>query len=305
MTTRIDTKDHHETGYLYINSNFIENLRLTGGLSFDHVENETFDFDRNQLSPKAGLQWDIWEWLRLRLAYIQTMTRLGLVQQTIEPTQVAGFNQFFDDPNSSRATLYGGALDAKISRTIFSGLEIKYREFRKRGIESVLDPVTLTRVNVPVSFPYRESSYRGYFVWAPCQTFSITSEIEWTKLYRPGTLAVMDGNPSKVQTLTGPLAARYFHPSGVFAGLGGTFVYQKIDPSVNSTFSKNDDRYFLVDASLGFRFPNRLGIFMIQGLNIFDKNFLYQDPNILITGNNHPRFARDRTILVKLTIALN
>ena len=163
----------------------------------------------------------------------------------------------------------------------------------------------MTRITTPVSEQYRESSYRGYVVWAPCQTLSITSEIEWTTLYRPGDLAARDGNPSKVETLTIPVASRYFHPSGVFAGLGGTFVHQTIDPSINSTFSKDDDTYFLVDASAGFRFPQRLGLFVIQVLNVFDKDFLYQDPTILIGEPTQPQFFPDRTILARLTIALN
>ena len=304
-TTPTNKKDHHENLYVYINSNFVRNVRVTGGLSFDHVENETFLFDRNQLSPKVGIQWNIQKQLRLRLAYIQTMRRLGAVRQTIEPTQVAGFNQFFDDPNSTRATRYGLALDGNISSTIFSGLEITYREFHLPGLLSRPDPMTMTTITTPVSFPHRESSYRAYLFWAPFATISLSSEIELTKLYRKGTLAITDGNPSKVETLSAPFSARYFHPSGMFAGARGTFVYQEIDPSITSTFSPNDDDFFLVDASIGYRFPNRLGVFMIQVLNLFNKNFLYQDPNILLNGISQTRFAPDRTVFAKLTLALN
>ncbi len=297
-------RDHHENVYIYFNSNLQENFRLTAGLTFDHVENETFLFDRNQLSPKVGVQWNIQKWLRLRMAYFQTMRHLGLIRQTIEPTQVAGFNQFFDDSNSSRATRYGVALDTKISKTLFSGIEITHREFKTRALDNVLDRATNQRTLVPISLGHRETNYQGYVFWTPIPSLALSSAFEWLNLFRPERLADRNGI-SKVKTFIVPLNVKYFDPRGLFLGIGGTFVRQKIGPSDNYTFTRSKDSFFLVDASLGYRFPKRSGMFMIQALNLFDQNFLYQDTKILVDQPSQPRFAPDRTILAKLTIALN
>ena len=41
--------------------------------------------------------------LSLRAAYFRTLKRQLLFQQTIQPTQVAGFNQLYDDFTGTRA----------------------------------------------------------------------------------------------------------------------------------------------------------------------------------------------------------
>jgi hypothetical protein len=41
--------------------------------------------------------------------------------QTIEPTQVAGFNQFFVDAEGTDAWRYGIAMDQKFSKDLFAG----------------------------------------------------------------------------------------------------------------------------------------------------------------------------------------
>ena len=40
--------------------------------------------------------------LRLRFAWFETVKPALIANQTLEPTQVAGFNQLFDDTNGTR-----------------------------------------------------------------------------------------------------------------------------------------------------------------------------------------------------------
>ena len=51
-----------------------------------------------------------------------------VVEQSIEPTQVSGFNQFYDEPNGSRSDNYGAAIDARLSAALYSGLEYMRRD---------------------------------------------------------------------------------------------------------------------------------------------------------------------------------
>jgi len=64
----------------------------------------------------------------LRLAYIETVKRALLVDQTIEPTQVAAFNQFFDDQPGTRAKRYGIGIDARFASTVYGGVEASNRD---------------------------------------------------------------------------------------------------------------------------------------------------------------------------------
>ena len=80
------------------------------GLSYDDYGEEKTKVQA--VSPKIGAQWNITENVRLRVAALQTVKPALIASQTIQPTQVAGFNQFFDDINGTRSWLYGAGLDA-------------------------------------------------------------------------------------------------------------------------------------------------------------------------------------------------
>ena len=52
-------------------------------------------------SSKVGFRWNLTDRIQLRGAAFQTVKRALSVDQTIEPTEVAGFNQLFDDINGT------------------------------------------------------------------------------------------------------------------------------------------------------------------------------------------------------------
>ena len=74
----------------------------------------------------------------IRAAAFRTLKRTLLTDQTLEPTQVAGFNQFFDDPDGTEAWRYGVGWDQKFSGNIFGGVEYAIRDltvpFLRTGI---------------------------------------------------------------------------------------------------------------------------------------------------------------------------
>jgi outer membrane receptor protein involved in Fe transport len=84
-----------------------------------------------------------------------------------------------------------------------------------------------------------------------------------------------------VETLSVPLAARYFDPSGFFAGVGVTFVDQQVVRSDDAKFflglSDGGDEFSVVDLAIGWRFPERIGIASLTVNNLFDETFSYQD----------------------------
>ena len=55
------------------------------------------DLDKNQFNPKFGVTWTPFDGTTASWCRIQDSKRTLITDQTLEPTQVAGFNQFFDD----------------------------------------------------------------------------------------------------------------------------------------------------------------------------------------------------------------
>ena len=91
-----------------------------------------------------------------------------MANQTIQPTQVAGFNQFFDDFNGTRAWLFGGGLDAHLAEGLNAGAEFFLRQ---------LDETS--RLNPPFTEDRDESLYRGYLYWAPHKEWALRGGVEF------------------------------------------------------------------------------------------------------------------------------
>ena len=97
---------------------------------------------------------------------------------------------------------------------------------------------------------------------------------------------------------------RYFHPSGAFASFGTTYVNQDVKRSEGSFFADGSDDFFVLDAAVGYRFPNRLGIASLGVSNLLDENFQYQDDSFREFGDRPSigPYIPDRQILARVTL---
>ena len=285
----------HNYGYFYMNAEWpSNNIIWTGGFSYDDLKDR--DLRLEKINPKFGIQWSITNRLRLRLAYIQAVKRALLVNQTIEPTQVAGFNQFFDDPNSTESELYGIAVDSTLTDGLYGGAEYSYRGLKV--------PTAAPVGGRTDRFDWIERLYRGYLYWTPHRmwAFSFETEFEQFNIDRDDPSLMNEGGFQNIETLIVPLGARFFHPSGFFTLLGGTFVWQKIDFPPLSIITKDEDNFILINASIGYRLPKRRGIFSLEVRNLFNRSFSYQDLNIMRGGEiSTSRFVPERTVFVRMT----
>ncbi|MGH8497803.1 MAG: tetratricopeptide repeat protein, partial [Methylococcales bacterium] len=112
--------------YVYLNLKIAQQFIGTLGVTHDFINDKSLDV--SMFSPKVGLLWDINERIKLRLAYFKENIRPVTAIQTIEPTQVAGFNQFFDIKPNNYFAFYGGAIDMAFSPSILSGIEFSRQD---------------------------------------------------------------------------------------------------------------------------------------------------------------------------------
>jgi Flp pilus assembly protein TadD len=277
----------HGNGYWYNYLTFPRRVTWTLGLSVDSMHNGLFARDgtaanRSQINPKFGLIWDITDRTVLRLAGFRTMKRKLLTDQTVEPTQVAGFNQFFDDFNGADMRRYGVGLDHKFSATLFGGVEASERELIAPFGGFYTTAYT------------REHLYRAYLNWAPTATLALSLGYELSIL---GKYSYLDPVPylsfglaPKRQTHRLPFRVNYFHPDGFFAGLGVTYVDQNLEGTIFPYEGvKQGSRFVLVDLGVGYRLPKRLGIVRIDVRNVFDERFQYQG----VSERSSINFERD------------
>jgi len=154
----------HGNAYLYTRLRFPQQVTWTLGGSLDLYEEEAFRFKFDQFNPKAGVTWNITPNTTLRAAVFRTLKRGLLTDQTLEPTQIAGFNQLFDDPAGTKAWRYGIGLDQKFTDRMFGGFEVSRRHLDYPGgmfsgpfkFELVgFDPEKGEPILLPIHIPWR------------------------------------------------------------------------------------------------------------------------------------------------------
>jgi hypothetical protein len=215
--------------------------------------------------------------LRLRGAAFQVVKPIIVANRTIEPTQVAGFNQFFDDVNGAVSQVYGVGVDWQPMKNLFVGAEATWRDY-----EEVVEEVTVGGGGgfaLSDQLDRNERIIRGYTYWNPIPEVSVSAEVIFDQ-YKSDQSDLDPGSdffPEEVETLSIPLTVRYFHPSGFFASLGVTYVDQEVDRYSVSTLPEGSDSFVTVDAGIGYRLPNRRGVVSLGVLNLFDEDFAFQD----------------------------
>lgn len=289
-----NNRDNKTNGYIYTNLNFTPNLNATAGFSYDFYKMREIPIDG--FNPKFGLQWNLNNFFRLRMAWIETIKAPLATNQTIEPTQVAGFNQLFDDINGTKSRRMGIGLDAHYKNKVLSGFEISNRDLSIPVLPDSTIP-KLTGQNHDFDFiNQKENLYYGYLYGILHKNWTVKSEIRFEKLLR----SPRSDDLNRLDTFSMPIGIDYFSPQGIFANLTGTFVHQKVDR--RGEINDGVEKFFLVDASVGYRLPKRMGILSLEARNIFDEAFLFQNINIQTSQSIVSRFVPMRTIFARVTL---
>jgi hypothetical protein len=286
-------KIKQDNGYVYTNFNILKNLALSIGLSYTSFRKKELDIGK--FDPKFGLQWDVTKNTRIRFAAFKTLKRALIVNQTIEPTQVAGFNQFFDDLNGTKSTLIGVGVDTKLASNLYSGIQVSFRSLDQPFTE--VD--TSTQANTNGFEKIKEEIYRAYLNLTLSSAVSISLEPRFERFKKNKSNQNL---PKEIETIIVPLNIRYFNSSGFFAKAGVTVVQQDVDQFSESAKKSGNNGFVTADAGIGYRLPKRLGILSVEALNILDKDFKIQDLNFQSSTLISPRFIPERTLLFRATL---
>jgi tetratricopeptide (TPR) repeat protein len=280
----------HENAYFYSDIELTDGFVVTLGASLDALQD--IGVERVQINPKVGFIWDVTDDTSIRAAAFRTLKRTLSSSQTIEPTQVAGFNQFFDDVNGTDAWRYGLALDQRLGQDLFAGLELSARDLTVPVI-SLADP------DATVDVDEEEQLARAYLYWTPTDRLALSAEYQFERLIRDPNALNVEGIRD-AETHRVPIEIRFFHPTGVFAATRVTLVHQEghFQNSLGAIVA-GDDTFWVWDASLGYRFPNQRGLVSLEARNLLDEEeFRFQD-----TDPADAFIKPERMILGRITLA--
>ena len=281
----------HSNIYLYSLINYPETVTWTLGASADHLQDRAIDLDIDRINPKLGLTWNPHSSTTIRAAAFRVLTRTLVTNQTLEPTQVAGFNQFFDDVGGTEGWRYGTGVDQKLSSMFYGGMEFSNRDLDVPYIHTDTDTVR--------DSDWREQLGRIYFYLTPLDCLGLSLEYQFERIDRApensGEEALVELHTNRL-----PVGINLFHPLGLSSRLKATYVDQKGEfGNASDGIVKGRDRFWIVDASFGYRLPKRWGIITIEIKNLFDEEINFQD-----TDPAAPQIYPERIILARLTLAL-
>lgn len=279
-------------GYVYSYISMPSDVMWTLGLGYDAYSDDGNHL--NLLTPKFGVQWAVTDAVRLRAAAGRFLRPALVAEQTLQPTQIAGFNQFYDDFLGTKSWLYGIGMDARLNVDLYAGAQATRRDLDEI---SYLDEERSTE-------DVHETAAMAYLYWAVSDQWALTSEIRYDIYeYDEGSF----DRPEEVRTFSTPVSVRYFSPSGLFASAGVTWASQDVQRGGGSSFTDGDDSFYLVDAGVGYRFPHRRGLVSLGVRNLLDHDFNYQDDAFRFGGDrDEPAISPlipDRTVLAR--VALN
>jgi tetratricopeptide (TPR) repeat protein len=289
----VDRDRHHTNVYLYSYINFLKDMTLTIGASGDFLDTDSKNTkEQDQFNPKFGITWNPVPNTTLRGAVFRVLKRTLITDQTLEPTQVAGFNQFFDDVNATDSWRYGGAIDQKFSESLYGGAEYTYRD-----LEVPFNDITASTIELRES-DWEEQLFRAYLFWTPHKWLALSAEYQYEELEREEQFAL---GAKEAETNRVPLGINFFHPSGLSATFKGTYIDQQgsfEQQGTIGTFENGEDDFWVVDAAISYRLPKRYGFITVGANNLFDEDFEHLDTDI-----DNPRIQPDSFFFVRLTLA--
>ena len=264
---------------------------VTAGLASDSLKDSVLNIDK--VNPKLGLRINLTPDAQLRLASFQTTKRIYPTNQILEPTQIAGFNQFFDDANGAQAKVAGLGFDWSPSKSLVAGAEVSTRK--------VSIPFPDYSGQLPLfNTDQSELSRRLYVHWLPMLSLSASAALDMQRIANDESFHPL------VRTQALPLSAAYFFTTGLSISARATYIKQYV-----AIFNETDaSRYFdkqtfsVLDAAAAYHFAHRRGGLSLEVNNVFDRPVHYQS----LSGFNAdvfdtaPHYLPHRTLLVRAAV---
>ncbi|HXV76906.1 MAG TPA: hypothetical protein VD788_11385, partial [Candidatus Polarisedimenticolaceae bacterium] len=296
--TSASADDEFSNGYLYAKLRKLGPVELTAGASYEEVTAPVgflpprdsgvlpgdVPYEDNQLSPKLGLSIQGTPTTVIRAtAYSRLNPAIGRLQ-TLEPTQVAGFNQFFDDPAGTSSDNYGVGLDQQFAKGFFGGLGVLRRdlEIPEPTCENP-DPTIGCGFAQPSSQIVERTSddWLGNVYLNATAGRRVALSLEYAYEQREFDFTQVD-NLSRfedsMRTHRVRPQVRYFLPMGFFAGVQATYYDQTVDQFTDLSSdvrTANENDFWIGDVELGYLFPQRWGSVSLRVFNVTDQDFDY------------------------------
>jgi len=289
--------DTFSNAYLYVKFRHLGPVEITAGAAYEKVEapvgllpprdssilpGET-QFEDSRFSPKFGLSIYATPKTVVRAtAYSRLSPAIGRLQ-TLEPTQIAGFNQFFSDQGGTHSLNFGLGLDQEFASWLFGGFSVLRRNldipeptcdnpnpFSGCAVQPVtgveektsndwlgsvyLNGTAGDRVALGLEYAYEERD----FDFTQVSPVGFFEDYMRTQRLRPDV--------------------RLFFPFGLFASVRATRFDQQVEQTDNLLSDERftmEAKFWIGDLQIGYQLPNRWGSVVLNAYNVTDREFVF------------------------------
>ena len=266
--------DRSKTAYAYSTTSLADGrLHVTIGASWDDLLFQSLNYDLERWHPKLGVVWNVDPSTTIRAASFRSIQRPLVAGQTIEPVQIAGFGQYFDDVYGSIARRTAVAIDHRFGDTLYVGFSggIRRIEATSRFFDANGNPQFVFN-------PWTEREGGGYVHWMARKDLVLSIQLAREAFERT------ESNPGIAQFLSLvqwrlPVSAQWFASERVSLYSRLSYLHQQgVFCSRTTNFCDVPGRESSVVTDFGatYRFPRRMGGVSLDVLNAFNERFLYQ-----------------------------
>jgi Tfp pilus assembly protein PilF len=288
LVTEVEQDSNNIYLYAYFPLSELVQLTLGGSYSsFDEQKAPVFtapngaifnlpidETDDSQFNPKLGLIWNVQPNTSLRFSAFRNARKFSELE-SLEPTQVAGFNQVFDDFTSKAiidSKRYGLAIDHAISQKLFTGVSINHAE--RTSSSPFFDEVTNNVITT--NFDTDRDFAEAYMYYIPNEKINLKIELDYEDYSEPRD--AIPTNILSLKTYRAPVGIKYRYLNNLIFELTGTYYNQKgrFLLADQSELAGEDD-FWLFDGNITYILPKRYGKLTLGAKNIFDTTYNYED----------------------------
>jgi len=250
----------------------------------------TESFNKWHLSPKVGMTATFSKGTTLRAAVFQRMASSIGRLQTLEPTQVSGFNQFFEDVGGTISWNYGVGFDQRLASIFFFGASLMRRDSEipeaSCPVPGQFSGCSLQPGSVVVQRDSVEDIQSAYFNVLIGKR--VAASVDWNLDRRDFTSTVIVlglATPFEDYNKTWRIRPqmRVFLPVGFYGSVAGSRYDQEVHVFgglLSPVRRVIDSEFWTLDAALGWRLPRRLGSISLEGTNLTDRELTFYEQSL-------------------------
>ncbi|HGG60359.1 MAG TPA: tetratricopeptide repeat protein, partial [Gammaproteobacteria bacterium] len=257
-----ESKQSQRRLYGYLSHAGRNQAKLTFGLAYHNDSRNNAPTRSRHWFPKLGATWRITPKNQLRTALFRSANSVvdASQYQTLEPTQINGFNQIHDEQENAASWNLGLGLKSRITPRLIADIE-----WLSRDIEYSVDTVVFgngASNHQVIDVNARDTSEKIFFYWAANDNWSLGLGYlrEFDKLDNPPTTtnaaSLAPDSALRLETRALPLSLNYFHASGLSARATATRYSQEgvfIGLGDGALPRSGQDSFWTLDASLSWR----------------------------------------------------